>query len=653
MRLKLLTNLNTLLLVAVCLALGATLWWSQQALERPFLLMERYLSLSQQFQNKVARNIEDYLASGDALRLSDANSALDTLKDELKPLPVALADALRPSLEDLSTYSNTQLLAAGKLAGDPQALLLQAERELGASLEQLSQYASDAASPEARAYLPWLLGASQHLAKLSLGRDKLVSSGRSELAGDVERELDGIERQARQIEALPLLGVSSNSASGTDDFAAMMGLESAATAQAEDAGIGLKRELNSLLSRYPAELKRTQNQIEQRAQLSAATHLKLDAVQQAIAELEPVVRAEHGQIQNEVRLIQGLMIGLILLIALLIDTLQRKLARVLTYLAPLLSTWAEGDFSRDIQLGKTNRELRDIEASLNRLRSYLVNLVGTLRLNAEQVAGSSQTLAELSTGLHSGAQRQAGDTAQIRDALGELEATISQVAGDASQAADASRSAGLAVAQGQRVIGQSLTGLHALVGEVQGNAQTIERLAEESATIGGVLTVIRSIADQTNLLALNAAIEAARAGEMGRGFAVVAEEVRSLAQRTAGATNEIQILIGGLQLAARQSVEGIRAQVTHAQATAQQAQDADGALDEIVGAIATISNTAVRIADVTAQQTGAVSEIRDHSERIHVLGDENLQRIGIARDQSQQLLALGSELNTAVQAFRV
>ncbi|KOX63411.1 chemotaxis protein [Pseudomonas psychrophila] len=653
MRLKLLTNLNTLLLVAVCLALGATLWWSQQALERPFLLMERYLSLSQQFQNKVARNIEDYLASGDALRLSDANSALDTIKTELESLPPALADALRPSLENLSTYSNTQLLAAGKLAGDPQALLLQAERELGASLEQLSQYASDGASPQARAYLPLLFGASQHLAKLSLGRDKLVSSGRSELAGDVERELDGIERQARQIDALPLLGVSSNSASGTDDFAAMMGLESAATAQAEDAGIGLKRELNSLLSRYPAELKRTQNQIEQRAQLSAATHLKLDAVQQAIAELEPVVRAEHGQIQNEVRLIQGLMIGLILLIALLIDTLQRKLARVLTYLAPLLSTWAEGDFSRDIQLGKTNRELRDIEASLNRLRSYLVNLVGTLRLNAEQVAGSSQTLAELSTGLHSGAQRQAGDTAQIRDALGELEATISQVAGDASQAADASRSAGLAVAQGQRVIGQSLTGLHALVGEVQGNAQTIERLAEESATIGGVLTVIRSIADQTNLLALNAAIEAARAGEMGRGFAVVAEEVRSLAQRTAGATNEIQILIGGLQLAARQSVEGIRAQVTHAQATAQQAQDADGALDEIVGAIATISNTAVRIADVTAQQTGAVSEIRDHSERIHVLGDENLQRIGIARDQSQQLLALGSELNTAVQAFRV
>ncbi|OOQ41656.1 chemotaxis protein [Pseudomonas fluorescens] len=648
MRLKLLTNLNTLLLVAVCVALGATLWWSQKALERPYLLMERYLGLSQQFQNDVARSIEDYLGSGDALRLSSAAQGIDSLQKELGELPPALAEALRPSLSTLEEFSKTDLLAAGKLAGDPQALLLQAERELGASLDQLSQYASGNA-----AYLTPLLTASQHLGKLSLTRDKLVSSGRSELAADVEREVANIRIQAEKLDALSLLGVTTSSESNTDDFASMMGLENKETTVAEDAGVGLKRELNSLLIRYPAELSRTRDQIRKRADLSAATHLKIADVQQAIAGMEPVVRAQHGQIQGEVRLMQGVMIGLILLIALLIDTLQRKLARTLTNLAPALSTWAEGDFSRDIQLGNTNRELHDIEASLNRLRAYLVDLVGTIRRNAEQVAGSSRTLADLSNDLHDGAEHQAGDTALIRDSLSELEATIQQVAGDASQAAEASRHAGLAVEHGQKVIGLSLTGLHALVDEVQGNAQMIEHLAEESATIGGVLTVIRSIADQTNLLALNAAIEAARAGEMGRGFAVVAEEVRSLAQRTAGATAEIQTLIAGLQTAARQSVEGMRAQVEHAEATASQAQAADGALDKIVGAIQTISDTAVRIADVTAQQSGAVSEIRDHSERIHQLGGDNLLRIGEGREQGENLLVLGGRLHTAVQAFRV
>ncbi|MTD21361.1 methyl-accepting chemotaxis protein [Pseudomonas sp. CCM 7891] len=653
MRLKLLTNLNTLLLVTVCLALAATLWWSQRALERPYLLMERYLGLSQTFQNQAARNITDYLASGDALRLSNASQSLENLLQQVDKLPAEQAQSLRPSLIDLEGFSKTDLLAAGKLAGDPQALLLQAERELGANLEQLSQYASGANSPDAPRYLLPLLAASQHLAKLSLARDKLVSSGRSELADEVEREVANIRSQADQLEQLPLLGVTASTESNTNDFSALMGLENTEKAVAQDVGVNLKRELNNLLTRYPTELKRTREQIRQRADLARATHLKIAAVQQAIAGLDPVVRAQHGQIQGEVRVMQGLMIGLILLIALLIDTLQRRLARVLTNLAPALSTWAEGDFSQPIVLGNTNRELHDIEASLNRLQAYLVDLVGTIRGNAEQVAGSSRTLAQLSSGLHDGAERQAGDTAQIRDSLGELEATIQQVAGDASQAANASRSAGEAVEQGQRVIGLSLTGLHALVGEVQGNAQMIEKLAEESATIGSVLTVIRSIADQTNLLALNAAIEAARAGEAGRGFAVVADEVRSLAQRTAGATTEIQALIASLQTAARQSVEGMRAQVEHAQATAQQAQAADGALDEIVGAIQTISDTAVRIADVTAQQSGAVSEIRDNSERIHQLGEDNLLRIGQGRSQGEHLLVLGGQLNTAVQAFRV
>ncbi|CRM03220.1 MULTISPECIES: methyl-accepting chemotaxis protein [Pseudomonas] len=653
MRLKLLTNLNTLLIVAVCLALGATLWWSQRALERPYLLMERYLGLSQAFQNQAARNIDDYLASGDALRLSSASQSLESLLQDLDQLPADLAQSLRPSLVDLDAFSKTDLLAAGKLAGDPQALLLQAERELGANLEQLGQYAIGVNSAEAARYLPPLLAASQHLAKLSLARDKLVSSGRAELADDVEREVGNIRSQADVLEQLPLLGVKASAESSADDFSALMGLENTEKTEAQDTGVDLKRELNSLLTRYPAELKRTREQIQQRAGLAAATHLKIKAVQEAIAGLEPVVRAQHGTIQGEVRLMQGVMIGLILLIALLIDTLQRRLARVLTNLAPALSTWAEGDFSQPIALGKTNRELHDIEASLNRLRAYLVDLVGTIRGNAEEVAGSSRALAELSSGLHDGAKRQAGDTAQIRDSLGELEATIQQVAGDASQAAGASRSAGQAVEQGQRVIGLSLTGLHALVGEVQQNAQMIEKLAEESATIGGVLTVIRAIAEQTNLLALNAAIEAARAGEAGRGFAVVADEVRSLAQRTAGATAEIQTLIAGLQSAAHQSVQGMRAQVEHAEATAQQAQAADGALDEIVGAIQTISDTAVRIADVTAQQSGAVSEIRDNSERIHQLGEDNLLRIGQGRSQGEHLLVLGGQLNTAVQAFRV
>jgi len=654
MRLKSLTNLNSLLLVTVCVALAATLWWSQRALERPYLLMTRYLSLAQQFQGDAAQNISAYLDTGDALRHSAALQSLEALNLALDELPSQLAENLRPSLNDLQAFSANQLLAAGKLSGDPQGLLLQAEREMEAALEQLAQYADSGAAEAAAGYRRPLFDAARHLTRLAHARAKLVGSGRSELAAEVERELAALHQQAQRLNQLPLLGVAEASQSSSSNFADLLGLDASSdSSQAEDHGIALKRDLANLIQRYPAELQRTRSLIEQRAALASSTRARVAQVQQALAALEPLVRAEHGRIQGEVQLILGLMIGLILLIALLIDRIQRRLTQILTRLVPALSNWAQGDFATDIRLDSKLRELGDIEDSLNRLRAYLVDLVGTIRLHAEQVVDSSRTLADLSGGLHSGAERQAGDTAQIHHALGELQATIQQVAGDASQTADASRHADRALEQGQQVIGQSLSGLHALVEQVQGNAQAIERLAEETATIDKVLTVIRGIAEQTNLLALNAAIEAARAGTLGRGFAVVADEVRSLAQRTSDATAEIQALIARLQQAARQSVQAMRTQVEHAEHSASQAAAADGALDEIVAAIRTIASMAERIAAATAQQSGAVSEIRGHSERIHRLGGDNLLRIGEGRNQGEQLLHLGGQLHTAVQAFRL
>ncbi|PXB77806.1 chemotaxis protein, partial [Pseudomonas aeruginosa] len=184
---------------------------------------------------------------------------------------------------------------------------------------------------------------------------------------------------AGRIEALPLLGVLDEQRSASDDFAAMMGLAGDAEAgagNAEDRGVALRRELASLLQRYPDELRRTRDLIERRQQLSADTGARLDAVRQALATLEPQVRGERQRLQGQVRLIQGGMIALILLIALAIDSLQRRLARVLGQLVPALSAWADGDFSRPISLRTRTEDLRNLEDSLNRLRSFLAELVG-------------------------------------------------------------------------------------------------------------------------------------------------------------------------------------------------------------------------------------------------------------------------------------
>ena len=234
-----------------------------------------------------------------------------------------------------------------------------------------------------------------------------------------------------------------------------------------------------------------------------------------------------------------------------------------------------------------------------------------------------------------------------------MSAAVEEVARNASSTAEASSLSERAAGNGRARVGQTVRSIRQMNAEIGQTARLVEGLASQAQDIGKVLDVIRAIAEQTNLLALNAAIEAARAGDQGRGFAVVAEEVRSLAQRTAGATEEIQQLIGRLQQAARQSVEAMRSQVEHAERTAEQAGAAEGALDEVVAAIHTIGVMAERIAEGSTQQSQAVGEIRSHSERIHALGGENLRLIGHSREQGEQLRQLGGDLRTTVQAFRL
>src|SRR3546814_10334799 len=159
-------------------------------MERPYLLMARYLGLSQQFQHQAAENIQGYLASGDALRHSQAQQALTDLQRDVIELPDGLAETLRPSLEELVRFTATDLLAAGKLAGDPQGLLLQAEREMAGALSQLDDYQAEADHPSARHSQQPLFSAGQQLLRLSPPRGKLVASGRVELAREGDKTLE-------------------------------------------------------------------------------------------------------------------------------------------------------------------------------------------------------------------------------------------------------------------------------------------------------------------------------------------------------------------------------------------------------------------------------------------------------------------------------
>ena len=290
-------------------------------------------------------------------------------------------------------------------------------------------------------------------------------------------------------------------------------------------------------------------------------------------------------------------------------------------------------------------------------RDYNVTLE-TLRTLMLRVRENGVTVVESATEIEARTCRsqeviadQQGETHQVATAIKELAATSQNMAGNALQAARMTQEAQNVVGQGEDVVERTIKAIDHINREVLRTAETIGQLEQQCSQIGGVISVIRGIAEQTNLLALNAAIEAARAGEQGRGFAVVADEVRSLANRTQGATVEIQQMIEQLQSGARASVTAMSAASHEAQegvGLAQEAQQAFGAITEKVDRMV---DTNAIIASAIEQQGAVVNEIERNVVRISDGSDEALQVANAARDAARQIHQLTEQLRTMVQSF--
>ncbi|WP_026377520.1 methyl-accepting chemotaxis protein [Aestuariibacter salexigens] len=329
-----------------------------------------------------------------------------------------------------------------------------------------------------------------------------------------------------------------------------------------------------------------------------------------------------------------------------------SITRPLHKVNDILKVVSSGDLTRKLD-DSSDDEFGELAKNCNELIDSLKQLISGISTRAAQLAAASEETSTVTSQTTLSIQEQKSQIAQVATATTEMHSTSMNVSQSAEDTLNQIRHADAEAEKVKAISAENRRTIEVLAVDVEQAAEVINKLHQDSASIGGILDVIRGVADQTNLLALNAAIEAARAGEQGRGFAVVADEVRTLASRTQESTQEINNMIEVLQAGAEKAVAVMNQGKEQTTVCVDQTEKAAQALNLITDAVHRAHDVSSQIEQSAREQNVVSQEISEKLENIVGIAEETATGAQQTSDSSHEVARLAEELQNSIRQFKV
>jgi methyl-accepting chemotaxis protein len=283
----------------------------------------------------------------------------------------------------------------------------------------------------------------------------------------------------------------------------------------------------------------------------------------------------------------------------------------------------------------------------------LQGLTADLTEGVTVLGSSASEILATTTQLAANASESAAAVSETTTTVEEVRQTAQIASQKAKYVAESAEKAAHSSLSGRKSTDDVGTGMNRIREQMEAIAASMVRLSEQSQTIGQIIATVEDLSVQSNLLAVNAAIEAAKAGEHGKGFGVVAQEVKSLAEQSRQATNQVRSILGEIQKATSAAVMATEEGGKAVEAGSRQSEVAGEAIKALAGSVNEAAQAATQIAASSQQQLVGVDQVAGAMESIKQASSQNVAGAKQLEAAARNLNDLGQRLRQLVGRFQV